>query len=163
MSEIRNTASRDWLASVYFASADVRCPIATAWKILLDYRAWNPHFHGVDVTPIRGTPGTEGELVVIKDAVSYVEGEPPPEFYAETVKVQPPHRVVWCVFSKAGPAFRNFVDFGLTETNDGVKFNVGYYEQVQLTPDKLSAHRAASDEVYAKLVAAFRTYAESSA
>jgi hypothetical protein len=154
-------AARDWLPSVYFASIDVMCSMKKAWEILLDYQAWNPHFAGVVVTPVRGERHTESEIVKIRDVVPYVEGEPPPEFFAETVRVIPSHRIVWCVFSTQEPLFRNFVDFGLVETPTGVRFDVGYYEQVQLTSDKLPAHRAESDGVYEKLVTAFKSYAES--
>jgi hypothetical protein len=151
---------RQWHPSVYFASIDVRCPVARAWSVLLDYQAWNPHFAGVQVTPVSGERSTEGELVMIKDLVPYIPGEDPPEFYAETVKVDAPRRIVWCVFARTGPDFRNFVDFGLTETAVGVRFNVGYYEQVELPPGRLQAHRDESLSVYEKLVAAFRAYAE---
>jgi hypothetical protein len=151
----------DWVPSAYYDSIDVHCPIERAWPILLDYQAWNPDFAGVEVTRVPGTPSGEGEIVLIKDRVPYIQGEPPPEFYAQTVTIREPSQVVWCVFSKEGPEFRNFIDLALTRTSGGVKFEVRYYEQVCIPSQKLAAHRSESKTVYANLVAAFKAYAES--
>ena len=161
MSNPPDKPTRDWVPSAYFASIDVQCPIERAWLILLNYQAWNPHFAGVSVSRVQGTPPGEGEIVLIQDRVPYIEGEPPPEFYAETLALRAPYQVVWCVFSKHGPEFRNFVDFGLTQTSGGVRFEVRYYEQLTISGEKLAAHRSESASVYSNLVAAFKAYAES--
>ena len=163
MNNLPEKPIRDWVPSVYSASIDVHCPIERAWPILLDYQTWNPHFAGVEVTRVPGTPDGEGEIVLIKDRVPYVEGEPPPEFYAQTVIVREPCQIVWCVFSKHGPEFRNFVDFSLNRTPGGVKFELRYYEELNISVQKLAAHRSESESVYANLVAAFKAYAESAA
>src|SRR5882672_7461797 len=111
MNALANESRHDWIASAYFADRLVDCALEKAWIALLNYQAWNPHFAGVDITRIRGNPSSEGELVLIKDRIPYVKGEDPPEFYAETVRVIPHTSIVWCVYSKVGDAFRNFVDF----------------------------------------------------
>lgn len=152
-----------WTASAYFADGSVNCPLDRAWAFLLNYRAWNPHFAGVDVTAIRGNASSEGELVLIKDRVPYVQGEEPPEFFAETVRVIAPRRVVWCVYSKDGDAFRNMVDFSLSRAREGVTFNVSYYEQLRLRAELVPAHRGESQIVYEKLVSAFKEYCEANA
>jgi hypothetical protein len=153
----------DWTASAYFADCRVMCPLEKAWTFLLNYRHWNPHFAGVDVTAIRGNASSEGEIVLIKDRVPYVKGEEPPEFYAETIRVIAPHRIVWCVYSKDRDAFRNIVDFRLSAECDGVTFNVSYYEQLRLSTELLPAHRTESQTVYEKLVGAFREFCEANA
>src|SRR5262245_58205337 len=107
------------LPTVYYAESLVNCTLRKAWKIMLDYQSWNPTFAEAEVIPVRGEPSTEGELVLIRKSLTDVKGEPLPQFYAETVKVVPDRRIVWYVYPKEGDAFRNFVDFGLTEVAAG--------------------------------------------
>jgi len=161
MNEVVDRLHSVTAASVYFADIAVHCSLERAWLALLDYQAWNPHFLGSKVTPICGMRGCEGEVVLIKDNSPYVTGEAPPEFYAETIKVLAPRRIVWRVYPTQGRAFCNFVDFGLSETSAAdVRFAVSYYEQLVLPADLLESHRTESETIYRQLALAFKAHCE---
>jgi hypothetical protein len=153
-------AINDWRDSVYYAESNVRCSLEAAWKVLLDYQRWNPHFDGATITPVQGRADREGGLVLIQDKDPYIPGEPPPKFLALTVKVVPQRNVVWCVYPQSGAAFRNFVDFSLTQCAGGVQFSVRYYEQLAIADDLLAGHRQQSDEIYQRLALSFKNYCE---
>jgi hypothetical protein len=125
----QSLATLDWTPSIYFAESWVQCPLDFAWEVLLDYEAWNPTFVGAQVQPVKGERRKVGEIVLIKKQLTYANGEPLPEFYAETVAVIAPRRIIWYVHPAAGHSFRNFVDFGLSEVDRGVRFNINYYAQ----------------------------------
>lgn len=153
----------EWSPSVFFVECVITCPIEHAWKCLLDYKAWNPSFVGAQVIPIRGAPSSEGEVVLIRKKVPRPDGKMSPEFYAETVKIIPYRRIVWYVHPKDGNTFRNFVDFGLTEVANGVKYNVCYYAQHPLSGEALKIERMGNEDALPKYAQAFKEYCEGSA
>jgi hypothetical protein len=132
-----------------------------AWKIMLDYKAWNPDFANSRVTLVSGQAGGEDEVVLIQPLDA--NGVPIMEFYAATVKVVPRRHIVWYVYPKEGTAFRNFVDFGLSETSSGVTFNIAYYAQSPLSGEALLAERQNSEASLGNLATAFKQYCESHA
>jgi hypothetical protein len=171
MSELTRTqeaaATLAWTPSIYFAESVVRCPLDYAWKVLVDYQKWNPTFIGAQVQPVRGEWRKPGELVLIKKQMETSSGEPLPEFYAETVVANEPHRIIWYVYPITGQQFRNFVDFGLSEVAGGVRFSINYYAQIQrfgeLTVQQqqaLEKERAQGTQDMHLLVDAFKKYCE---
>jgi len=169
MSNVDSSKPIDWVPSVYFADSFVKCKIAHAWGVLLEYDRWNPTFAGAQVTPIRGTARSEGELILVSKKSSDPKGEPFPEFYCETVKVVPGRRIVWYAYAKEGhryqnqkDPFRNFIDFGLTEEPGGVRFDIYYYAQNRLSGESLSTERGFMPPLLRDIAAAFRDYCEAS-
>jgi hypothetical protein len=149
----------EWVPSVYYAQILVDCPLARAWEILLDYRAWNPDFVGARVIPVSGKHRTQGEVVLISKPV-VMDGEPLPEFFAETAKLTPHRRVVWYVYPKSEESFRNFVDFALDELPSGVRFNIDYYEQIRLAREAIKKHREEFEKSLHDCALAFKRYCE---
>jgi len=149
--------------AVYYAEVKVNCPLEKAWKILLDYEAWNPTFIGAQVVPVQGPRRAEGELVLIEKSLSNTNGEPLPAFYAQTIKMVPRSHIVWYVYPKEGEAFRNFVDFGLTEARSGVGFNIYYYAQTVTSGDLLIQQRKDSEAMMQTVALAFKKYCETCA
>src|SRR5688572_1704858 len=135
MTSIESQAELPWAPSVYHAESIAHCGLEDAWKLMLNYRAWNPNFAGAKVTLISGQPQSAGELNLIQLFDS--TGVPVPEFFAATVKVTPPRDIVWYVYPKEGNAFCNFVHFWLEEVQRGVRFTVYYYAQYVLTGEAL--------------------------
>jgi hypothetical protein len=145
--------------SVFYAESAVRCRLQDAWRMMLDYKAWNPDFVHSETNSVRGEPGCEGELTLI----TQLDGNRTPvaQFYAETVKLVPPYHIVWYVFPKEGDAFRNFVDFWLEETSSGVKFRIYYYAQNSVGVQALAQLRTDIETSLRNLVMAFKSYCES--
>lgn len=163
MKQLAGQNTHNWTPSVYYAEILVNCTKEKAWKAMLDYQAWNPTFIGAQVTPVCGKPGTEGEVVRIGKQLSDVNGDPLPEFFAETVKVVPERHIVWYVHPKEGDAFCNFVDFGLVEAGGEVKFQVLYYEQNRLSGSVLLRQREQFEATLLAVAAAFKSYCETGA
>lgn len=150
---------------MYYADVFVRSSLKPAWQALLNYEAWNPTFVGAQVEPVRGIRGSEDELVLISKKVPGHAALP--RFYAQTVKVIPGRRIVWYVhatdeqaYQGQKDAFRNFVDFGLTEESGGVRFSVAYYAQNRLAGDLLASERESMDPSLREMTAAFREHCE---
>lgn len=171
MKILDSAALNVWAASVYYLEIDVKCDLRRAWNLMLDYEAWNPSFVGAKVTLVRGQRQTPGELVLIVKSASALKesGAPLPEFYsdiefyAETVKMDPPSRLVWYLYQKGGDTFRNFVDFSLAEESGGVRFVIHYYAQDRLPEAALIRHRADTEAALQGIAAAFKNYCEARA
>src|SRR5687767_2235836 len=142
--------------SVYYVESSVRCRLHDAWRIMLDYKAWNPDFARAETALVRGTTGSEGELTLITMLDEH--RAPVSQFYAETVKVVAPHHIVWYVFPKEGDAFRNFGDFWLEETPSGVTFRIHYYAQNAVPVQALAQLRADTEASLRNLAGAFKRY-----
>ncbi len=150
-----------WTASYYFTAVDVHLSLDLAWEKLLNYRAWNPSFEGATVTVISGSPNTVGERVLIGKTSELMDGEPVPQFYAETIVLDHRRRqVVWYVYPTRGRLFRNFVDFRLVFQGDVVRFEISYCEQNQLEGAALHAHRIAYDADLQALAHTFKAHCE---
>jgi hypothetical protein len=152
----------DWTPSIHYAESYVACSLQQAWNLVLDYPSWNPSFVGAEVIPVSGPRGGEGEVVQIKKQLKAVTGDSLPPFYAKTVKLVPLRHIAWYVYPMEGDAetFRNFVDFGLSEVAQGLRFSVNYYAQARLTADLLSKQRAERDASLGRLVLAFKRHCE---
>jgi len=168
MADTNSLPSIGFAPSAYFAATVVKADRDYAWRALLSYERWNPSFVGAQVTRLRGSPGTEGELVLISKTVSEQQGEAFPPFYCETVRALPGHRIVWYVYAKERHSyrgyedpFRNFVDFGLMELPDGLHFTIAYYAQNRLAPDNLSQERGFMQPLLDDIATAFSKYCES--
>jgi hypothetical protein len=147
--------------TVYYAETTIDCSLDKAWMSLLRYESWNPTFANAEVVRVAGDHRSEGELVQIRKMRKDVKGDPLPEFFALTVKVVPRAHIVWYVYPKEGSAFRNFVDFGISEAPSGVKFNIRYYAQDALSGELLQKQRTDYEAGMHRLAAAFKQYCES--
>lgn len=144
--------------SVFYAESLVHCTLQSAWRMMLDYKAWNPDFACAETALVRGEPRSEGELTLI---TLFGENRAPlSQFYAETVKVAS-HHIVWYVFPAEGDSFRNFVDFGLEETPSGVTFRIYYYAQNRASVEALAQVRREMETSLRNLTVAFKHYCES--
>lgn len=148
-----------WTASVYYVEILVNCDLARAWEIMLDYKTWSPGYTEADITTVRGTPHTEGEIVLVSKPL-LMDGEPLPQFYTETVKVVPHQHLVGYAYPREGRLFRNFIDFGLSKVSSGVRFDIHYYEQNLLSGDALIKHRKEFEQSLQTVAAAFKSYCE---
>ena len=151
-------ATPAWLPSVYYAETLVNCALDVAWKLMLDYQAWNPDFATAQIERLRGEASAEGELNLIKMVGD--NGEVLAEFYSETVKVVSRRHIVWYVYPKEGSAFRNFVDFWLENAESRVRFSIYYYAQNPVTLDTLAQQRQEMEAGLQNLAAAFKAYCE---
>lgn len=160
MSQLAEDKPSGWIASVFHAEVVVAVSLDEAWEILLRYEVWNPEFVGATITSIAGERRCEGEIVLFKTKLPENAPEPFLEFFAETVKVIPRRRISWYVYPREGNAFRNFVDFALSPTADGVSFTICYYEQITRLDTPLPEHRRESELVYRQLAHTFKDYCE---
>ena len=149
------------LPSVYYAEADVSCPIDEAWRLMLDYQSWNPDFANARVTTIAGQRQAEGEVVTIQ--IMNPAGDVLAQFYAHTVKVVPQRHFVWYTYTGVQGSFHNFIDFELAESVSGCRFRINFYAQNLLSADALAAHREKTQNSLVRLAAAFKNFCEARA
>jgi hypothetical protein len=91
-------------------------PVARAWPHVINYTAWQ---HYPVAEHISGAPGREGEVVLLKKDEA---GFSFPPYYARTIKLDPPRRVIWKTYplqGTQGPHFFGIVDFRLVEVDNG--------------------------------------------
>ena len=80
----------------------IDAPVPVVWRHAIDYRAWQNYSL---VQHVSGTPGEEGELVILKkEEVSNVT-----PYFARTIKLEPGRRIVWKTYREGNP------DFGIVE------------------------------------------------
>jgi hypothetical protein len=86
-------------------------PIDTAWKHLINYPAWQNY---PEVRHISGPKGGEGEVVALQKKE---EGFVFPPYFARTLLIDPPRRVVWKTTPDTGAEidFFGIIDFRLIE------------------------------------------------
>lgn len=93
--------------------------IDRAWPHVLNYTAWQ---HYPISQHVSGEPGKEGEVVLLKKDEA---GFSFPPYYARTIKLDPPRRVIWKTYpqeSSAGPQFFGIVDFKLFDAGGSTRF-----------------------------------------
>lgn len=163
MNAVPQRAPFDGLPCVSYAASEVACDIETAWEVLLDYPAWNPTFVGATVTHVDGPVGGEGETVRISKELKDPTGTKLPAFHAETVRIVPQRHLVWYVFGDDGDPFRNFVDFGLTPTESGCRWNAYYYAQYAVEPERLAEWAELQQRTLDETGEAFAKYCEARA
>ncbi len=145
-----------WTPSFYRAESLLTCDAESAWKPMLNYRAWNPGFVGARTTRICGEPDSAGEIVLI--GLVDANGAALAEFYASTLQVVRPQRVAWYAYPKEGNAFRNFVQFALLPTAFGTVFSIDWYALDMVPDELLPEHRTAAAGAIEHLAIAFSTY-----
>lgn len=87
-----------------------------AWPQVINYPSWQNYSI---VQNVSGTPGQEGEVVLLKkEELNF------PPYYARTIKLDPPNRVIWKVFLEPGSAVDLFgiVEFNLHEVQGKTRF-----------------------------------------
>ena len=167
MTTVASPETVAWTPSVYYAASIVKCRPEHAWRMLWEYPRWNPTFVGASVTPVRGAARSEGELVLVEKTLPDSQHDAYHAFYSETVKVVRGRRIAWYVYPKEEgtyhnqrDAFRNFVEFVLTEEFAGVRFSIGYYAQTCLSGKLLLAERNSMEPLLQDIAEAFRDYCE---
>lgn len=95
-------------------------PIAEVWPIAVDYPSWQAYIHRELVA---GRAGEEGEVFLIGKDDDELAGQ---RKYCRTVKLDPPHQVIWRIYSEPGGGdweyeFAGTVEYRLTETDNGQK------------------------------------------
>ncbi len=89
-----------------------------AWRHVLNYPSWQGYS---EVTHLSGPPGGEGEVVrLAKDE----EGFTFPPYFARTIKIDPPIRVMWKTYPEEGtvPDFLGVVEFTLEAVGAQTRF-----------------------------------------
>jgi hypothetical protein len=116
-------------------------PIDIAWKHLINYPSWQNY---PTVRRISGPEGGEGELVALQKEEKGFEFPP---YYARTLKLDPPNRVVWKTYPEPGTQeaeFFGIIDFRLVESggktifvyNNMYEFLVPYDDECELAEFK---------------------------
>lgn len=128
-------------------------PIERAWPHVINYTAWQ---HYPVAEHISGVPGQEGEVVLLrKDEAGFSF----PPYFARTIKLDPPRRVIWKTYPQQdteGPAFFGIVDFKLSDVDGRTRFRYDFlYEFLLPGADEreLEAFRATSYENTEKMFA----------
>lgn len=91
-------------------------PRNVAWARVINYPSWQSYSI---VRNVSGEPGQEGEVVFLKkEELNF------PPYYARTISVEPPNRVVWKVWLEPGGEIDTFgiVDFVLHDANEKTRF-----------------------------------------
>jgi hypothetical protein len=94
-------------------------PLHDVWRHVIDYPSWQNYS---SVEHVSGQVGCEGEVVLLrKDEPGF---EFPP-YYARTIKLDPPHWVIWKTFPmRASPEnqFSGIVEFRLNEASGRTRY-----------------------------------------
>ena len=94
-------------------------PLERAWTHVINYPSWQNYS---TVKHITGEVGKEGEVVLLsKDEKGF---EFPP-YFARTIKLEPPHRVIWKTYpekSSPGNEFFGIVEFRLDEVDGKTRY-----------------------------------------
>jgi hypothetical protein len=94
-------------------------PISDVWPHVINYPSWQNY---TTVSHISGTPGREGEIVLLKKEE---EGFEFPAYLARTVKLEPGRRVIWKCYpagTSEGDEYFGFVDFRLDDVGGQTRF-----------------------------------------
>lgn len=101
---------------VFTGEIMLNAPREVAWPQVLNYASWQNYSI---VQNVSGQPGQEGEVVLLKkEEVNF------PPYYARTIKLEPPHRVIWKVFLDKDSAIDLFglVEFNLHDVGGKTRF-----------------------------------------
>jgi uncharacterized protein YndB with AHSA1/START domain len=120
----------------------IHAPIRQVWRHVLDYPAWQ---NFAVCRNVSGEPGKEGEVVMLRKEE---KGFDFPTYYAITIKMDAPHRIMWKTWPEKGTQevdFFGIVEFRLAEAADGTRFSCS------LIYEFLVPHQSASElEEYRK-------------
>ncbi|WP_137388110.1 hypothetical protein [Rhodoligotrophos defluvii] len=131
-------------------------PIRDVWLHILNYPSWQNY---AEVRHVSGTPGKEGEVVSL---VKAEDGFVFPPYYARTIKLDPPNRVVWKTFIEKGTHEIDrfgIIDFRLHDLGERTRFcSHLYYEFLVPYRDEaeLDAFRKQQEENFRVLQTATR-------
>jgi AcrR family transcriptional regulator len=93
-------------------------PIEQAWRRALDYASWQGY---TSLEHVSGPVDAEGEVKLIRKPETELVWQPK---YVRTVKLDPPHQVIFTIYSGGNTSdwehqFTGTVEYRLTETGDG--------------------------------------------
>ena len=89
--------------------------VEEAWPHVINYPSWQNYSI---VRHVSGAPGAEGEVVLLKKEEV---GDCPP-YYARTITVDPPRRIIWKTFPPEGSDYFGIVDFRLSDAQGKTRF-----------------------------------------
>jgi hypothetical protein len=132
---------------VFTGEIMLNAPRDVAWPQAINYPSWQNY---TIVQNVSGRPGEEGEVVLLKkEELNF------PPYYARTIKLEPPSRVIWKVFLDKDAAMDLFgiVEFNLHEVGGKTRFcyNLLYEFMVPYTDEsELKAFRDQQHKEFAE-------------
>ena len=93
----------------------IDAPIADVWRHALDYPSWQNYS---TVRRISGEAGCEGEVMQLKKEEA---GLNLPPYYARTIKLDPPRRVIWKTY-RDSPDYFGIVEFRFDVVGGSTRF-----------------------------------------
>jgi len=125
-------------------------PIEEVWPHVLNYPSWQNYPR---LQHVSGRPGEEGEVVLL---MKEEKGFTFPPYYARTIKLEPPHRVIWKTYPQVAQEINFFgiVDFTLAEAQDKTRFRYDMLYEFLVphrTEDELKAFHTQQDENFQAL------------
>lgn len=134
-------------------------PLNECWRCVLDYPSWQSYS---TVRHVSGEPGGEGEVVMLRREEPGVAHSP---YYAKTINLDPPCRVVWKTYpaQPTNDEFFGIVDFRLSEQAARVcfrysvlfEFTVPYRDECELRARR-DERRADLEALFAAILPALR-------
>lgn len=93
----------------------IDAPIGEVWRHALNYPSWQNYS---TVRRIAGEPGCEGEVMLLKKEEA---GLNLPPYYARTIKLDPPRRVIWKTYRDTTDYF-GIVEFRFQDVEGKTRF-----------------------------------------
>jgi len=159
MSETLSVATRKAITPVFMILDNETILPASpeeVWPTLLDYPTWQNY------SEVRRISGVIGEVDEVVALIKKEKGFVFPPYYARTLKIDPPRRIVWRTFIDKGadPIDRSgIVDFRLYPCAEGSRFCTHLYYEYLVphdTEEELVAFRASQEVNFRTLQAATR-------
>jgi hypothetical protein len=127
-------------------------PRALVWRHVLDYPTWQNYS---SVKSISGEAGKEGELVML---IKEEKGFSFPPYFARTIKLDSPNRVIWKTYPEPGQEidFFGIVEFKVDEFHgkQRLRYDTLYEFQVpHIQPQELDDFRKSQYENFGALMA----------
>lgn len=130
----------------------LEAPVKDAWPHVINYTAWQNY---PIAQHISGKVGQEGEVVLLKkDETGFTF----PPYYARTIKLEPPHRIIWKTYpEKATPEldFFGIVDFTLHEEQRKTRFYYNFLYELRMPARSESELEEFRDQQHANTEAMF--------
>lgn len=144
----------------------INAPVEKVWRHAVNYPSWQTFS---TVRHISGTPGQEGEVVLLKKE----EGFEFPPYLARIIKLDPGSRIIWKTYPQEGDTgteFFGIVKFTVEEASGKTRFSyellyeflIPYQHESELQ-DFYKKQYAGSEEVFASIFPKLKRLAEQSA